>query len=252
MTHMLQKLGASTYCMIEDELSDVLECIEDAGLGMAEVLSEGLHSLAIPSNMETLLSYSLSYTVHAPIDLNLASVRDPIRRASVEVIADTMEKAAQLDAELVVVHPGHYTWKCEEEEAHKSCAHSLDELSLISEELGVKVGVENLTDWGNSLMRHPSDTWLANSLSLVLDVGHANLMGCLDGFLEEDVLQKVVHVHLHNNDGKGDLHQALGEGNIQLEEVIRKLEGDRSMVIEVGTKDALLKSVEWLKERGFF
>jgi len=61
------------------------------------------------------------------------------------------------------------------------------------------------------------------SLYLTLDLGHANLFGKnIEEFIEE-FHKRLRHVHLHDNDGRRDLHLPMGTGNINWEKVLKGL-----------------------------
>jgi|Deesub1362A_J573_1020465.scaffolds.fasta_scaffold00272_42 sugar phosphate isomerase/epimerase len=237
------RLGASTYCCILEPLEVALGKLENTGFSLVEILSDGMHDLL--NDCEPCFSFGMEYVVHAPIDLNIASVREPIRKASVEVLKGVVEVANRIDSDLLVIHPGHYGWHIEKERAYRACANSVMELSRFSEDFGVRIAVENMTDWGNSLLRSPMDGWVIGNAGLALDVGHAHLMHELENFLEDS---RVIHLHIHDNDGQRDSHDALGRGNLKLEDVFSMmLERNVRGVIEVNSLDALKESVLWLK-----
>ena len=75
--------GVSTFCLHKEPLTTALEKISSIS-DYIEVMDEGLHYL---DSAEQLLSYSTRFSIHAPCrGTNIASLLEPIRRASVEVI----------------------------------------------------------------------------------------------------------------------------------------------------------------------
>jgi hypothetical protein len=75
--------GISTFCLHQEPLTTALDRISSIS-DHIEVMDEGLHYL---ENSETLMSYSAHFSIHAPCrGTNIASLLEPIRRASVEVI----------------------------------------------------------------------------------------------------------------------------------------------------------------------
>ncbi len=90
-------------------------------------------------------------------------------------------------------------------------------------------------------------------LGLCLDVGHANT--CVSETPPSEWIAPMAkwlrHVHLHNNEGKDDLHRPLGEGIIPMEallEAVRTLAPEATFTIE---NQDCLPSLTWLAERGY-
>jgi sugar phosphate isomerase/epimerase len=54
---------------------------------------------------------------------------------------------------------------------------------------------------------------LDDEIGMVLDTGHAHLYGELENFLT-GLSDKIVHMHVHDNDGKSDRHLAVGCGSV--------------------------------------
>ena len=125
--------GVSTFCLHDQPLPSALERIA-AISDFIEVMDEGLHYLEDP---ELLQSYSAKFTIHSPCrGTNIASLLEPIRRASVEVTGQCFAIAAEVNAG-VVVHPGYFAWVEEREKAEKQCRKSIGELKCLSGEHGI-------------------------------------------------------------------------------------------------------------------
>lgn len=82
-------------------------------------------------------------------------------------------------------------------------------------------------------------------LPFCLDFGHAHLNGVLEEFLAAG---KPLHVHLHDNDGSGDAHQALGSGKIDYPRVLSLLPRNASRIVEVQALEAYDESVRFMAE----
>jgi len=99
-------LGVSTYCLHGETLDVALEQISGI-TSVVEVMDEGYHYL---ENTSVLENYSLHYTIHAPYHgINIASIFETIRRASIEVTLDCFSVAAEIGAILLftpVILPG--------------------------------------------------------------------------------------------------------------------------------------------------
>jgi len=231
--------GISTFCLHDLPLPAALERLR--GLtDSVEIMDDGNHYL---ETAEPLESHAFRYFFHSPSrGVNIASLREPIRRASVEVLSQCFAVAAEVDAP-VVVHPGYFAWKGERDAAIAQFGRSLADLKKAAADLSVTFYVENMPAWDYFFLRFPDEIPLIDSVGFALDVGHAHLNGCLPGFLG----QTLAHVHLHDNDGKTDSHDPVGKGTIDFRPVKRAVERDHaSAIIEVSTLDGVLKSREIL------
>lgn len=243
---MTTKIGISTWAYQDLPLGEALERIISLS-DNAEILCEAQHSLLDPSNLEALDSFSLKYTVHGLItDVNIASIHDTIRSASVELHRKAVEASAIAGASVYVVHPGFTSWPFCRDQALHALDKSLLDLRLMQDEFGISICVENM----------PKSDWLFYScpgldlrgLGTVLDVGHANTCGSLDAFLAE---QDISHVHLHDNAGCSDDHLPLGQGSIEFGQVLGMI-GTKgiSAVLENKSEAAVLESLNMLQVSG--
>jgi sugar phosphate isomerase/epimerase len=200
-------------------------------------MDDGLHYL---ESAEPLESYSYRYFIHAPArGVNIASLLEPIRRASVEVLTQAFAVAAEVGAG-VVIHPGYYAWVEERESAVERFRRSLSELTRAAEDLSVTFYVENMGDWEYFFLRTCDDLPLIDGIGLALDVGHANQNGCLDCFLTHPA----AHFHLHDNDGTDDTHSPVGEGTIDFSAVMKAVRrSGATPIIEVETFEGVTASI---------
>ena len=236
-------IGVSSFAYHDLTLSEALGKIESIA-PCAEIFSEGRHDLFNES--EVALSYDLKYTVHAPTsDLNLASIREPIRKASLEILENMADICVKLDGEIMVVHPGYVAFQHDKELALKAFSRSIPMLEQIYSETGVKICLENMPMWECFVFREPGLD-IGNNY-FTLDVGHANTMGNLAEFLE----MKISHFHLHDNNGEGDDHCSIGAGNIDYSTMHSILKTNSSAkIVENKCEADVIKSVESLKKMG--
>jgi sugar phosphate isomerase/epimerase len=235
-------VGISTWAYQDLGLYDALEEISML-TDRAEILCESMHSLLDPSNLESLNSFNLKYTVHGLItDINIASIYESIRVAAVDLHRQAISASSNAGASVYVVHPGFTSWPFCRDKALQSLNKSLKELKKIQDEFGILIGVENM----------PKSDWLFYlepglelcGLGTVLDVGHANTCNCLDKFLAKD---DILHLHLHDNKGCCDDHLALGQGNIGFKPVLELIKNKGiSAVLENKTKEAVSESLNVL------
>lgn len=242
LSNTVSMIGISSYAFHDLPLSEALENIEKLSKG-AEIFSEGFHDLLKDS--ETPYSYNLEYTVHAPnTDLNIGSIREPMRKAGMELIQEMVDICSQIDARVLVVHPGYFTYSCDIPDARVSLKKSLLELEKITDGTDIKICVENMpSDWNCFLFQYP-DLDLGNN-GFALDVGHANTTQTLDDFLEYNIS----HFHIHDNTGKSDEHLWVGAGNIDfkgMKDVLKKNSGMK--VLEHRSRDYVEKSLKAIKD----
>lgn len=233
--------GISTHCLHHQPLGEALECLAPL-TDTVEILDDGYHYL---ESAEILLNYDFRYFLHAPArSVNIASQLEPIRRASVEVIGQCFAIAGEVDAD-VVIHPGYCAWQEERERGIASMKKSLEELQDLARDLSITFFVENMPNWEHFLLRFPDELDIIGEIGLALDVGHAHLNGCLAEFLE----CPVAHFHLHDNNGKEDTHEAIGDGEIDFKPVVKALsKNDAAAIIEVSTFRGVQKSIEVLND----
>lgn len=93
-------------------------------------------------------------------------------------------------------------------------------------------------------------------INFCLDIGHLNVaihMGKfkmnLDKFLEK-VKSRLIHIHAHNNYGKEDEHNSLGNGNFDWKNLLDKLKNSslRKIIFENRTKKEVDESKKLIEE----
>lgn len=231
--------------------------LEELGFTGWEVVSEGrqqLNDLTLSEIRNIIETTNLVLTLHLPFsDLNLASLNHPIWKETVRQMTKCMEKASDF-IELAVVHPGHLSplgmqipeiaWKQNIEGLRAICDFAYDH--------GIKIGVENMVNMKFILGKQPEEiNGMVESLErenagLTLDIGHANTNRLVDEFLKD--IGNVIHVHLHDNNGRTDEHLELGKGNINWKEVVRKLDTyNGRFVIEARTIEEGTSSLNFIR-----
>jgi sugar phosphate isomerase/epimerase len=231
--------GVSTFCLHTVPLPEALERISTL-TDRIEVMDEGLHYL---NSAEPLLSYNHHFSIHTPCrGTNIASLLEPIRRASVEVMGQCMKIASEVDAS-VVIHPGYFAWAEERDKACRQLERSIDDLNVLSNEFSVPFFIENMGNWEYFLLKVPDELPLIGNSGFALDVGHAHQMHCLDGFLK----YPAEHYHLHDNAGDADSHMAVGDGTIDFAAVMNAVKKSGvEPIIEVEKFEDVQKSIDRL------
>jgi len=240
-------LGCSTWCLMDKGLFEALEILS-ARTDTVEILADARHDLLYES--EACASFDLTYTVHSPTtDINIASCRESIRSASIDLLEEVCRKAGEIDASCIVVHPGFSPWLEMHDKSYNALRRSLLELAGVQEEHGIPIAVENMGSWEVCHFRDTSMLPILEEigLSFCLDIGHAHINGVLEEFL---ALASPDHIHLHDNSGTFDDHGALGTGTMDFDRIIPRLPEAGSWIMEVKTLGDFDRSVRYLEGKG--
>jgi sugar phosphate isomerase/epimerase len=246
------KIGVSTLAFYPQPIEKILEYLEISNVDYCEIITEYPHHEIDEDTRET---YNVKLTVHSPLsDINLASHNQSIRESSIREIKNSMDRAVEWNAELVVVHPGSMPimGRKIEDKIFQHNLESLTECALYADECGVFMCVENMPVIEGLLFQDLNEL---NSLItdvnayMTLDVGHAHN----SGFTSEEMIQSPLlkHIHISDNDGTWDHHNALGTGGIDFESLFKGLDDvkyDGVMIIEVKNPQDVVESLKYIKK----
>lgn len=161
-------------------------------------------------------------SVHGPFrgENDLSHPEEPKRREVIRRFREFLPKVEAIGAEILVVHPGS---SCAPETAEHRlalCADSLRELCPHAERHRVGIALENMPPGypgtGARELLALVESIGAPSLGLTFDTGHAHMAGSVEKMLAE-MAPRVVHFHLHDNDGRFDQHVPIPFGTIDWE-----------------------------------
>ncbi len=215
-----------------------------------EIFSEASHSIVYNYDefADLLPSYDLHYSVHAPIcDINIASISEPVREASMKDTIETVKAANRLGIDRVTVHPGLSSMSVRGiEDRYIACAkESMKVLDGVSKEYGVTLAIENMPNMYFFLGRTAAELREiveGTDLGICFDIGHANTMCQIDDMIDT-FGDRIKNIHIHDNNGQRDEHLTIGEGNIDFDKAFSKLSFyDRNYVIESKTFESALES----------
>ena len=113
--------------------------------------------------------------------------------------------------------------------------------------------IENVLDDEPDMMRAIAEGIDDPRVGICYDVGHANIVSDRSQDEWMEVLAPCLkHLHIHNNDGKTDLHRGLDDGTLDMERI---LDGVLTMCSEDTTITAEILSDEesfhWLEKKGY-
>lgn len=221
-------IGSPTFCLYP--FNDMLEAISEH-FRLWELLSEGEDSLDLVADQVRVASGTtdMRFQVHAPLsDVNIGSVHEPMRRAAVAQVSDTISICRDLDIRMVTVHPGFIQGIAflDRSRALDKTKESVREIAACAREHSVEVVLENMPANINATCTTAQELLeVADGagLRICFDMGHANTSGQTDALLAH--VGRFGNVHLHNNEGQWDQHNVVDDGTADLEKVVRALRG---------------------------
>jgi sugar phosphate isomerase/epimerase len=130
---------------------------------------------------------------------------------------------------------------------------SVRTLLRIARREGVEVAIENTPEPYPSLMKSVDDFHrfykdLDDDIGMVLDVAHANLNSQIRDFLKQ-FPQKIVHIHVSDNDGINDLHLGIGYGNVNWNHFAKQIKtANYGNLLVIESTDHIEESIQFLRE----
>lgn len=204
------------------------------------------------ARLKNILDYKPRLSIHAPfMDLSPAAIDLKIREVTVQRYSDILDFAAILKPSVVVFHSGYEKWKYD----HKTdvwLEGSLETwrpLNRKAEDIGVKIAIENIYEDEPENLRLLAEEMASENFGLCFDAGHFNLFSKITLSEWLDKTGRFIHeLHLHDNDGTSDDHSAIGDGNIDFEAILNRVNGCNCVyTIEAHTVDNAKKSLKRLK-----
>lgn len=202
----------------------------------------------------------LKVTLHATFyDINLSTINSYLREATLQCYQKYMDLASELQAEVMVVHAGLIHKDAAANEAIQKIAQTnlVENLQILgdyAQKKNVIIGLENSPPNRNHLMvwEWKEHVKILNDVNHpqvrgVLDIAHAFLHG-LDVQRYYDTLENyLAELHVHNNDGNQDLHQAMNSGSIDYLAFFENRDVRVPVIMEIRNFSEALQSLEWIK-----
>ncbi len=262
-------IGASSFAGNIPELKNEVESIELYIPKLGVYDGKKLIKARIKKLKDTLSTYELAATVHAPyfsdapnyppeLVVDTARLDDTQKR----LMKESIMIADALGSSIVVIHPGRTN--TDRGKSFEDMISGLSDIAGFAENRNVMLGLENKegTDPSNlccfaSELIEAIERINSTNMRATFDIGHANLTCNGDPSKLRDfacVIRKyVAHVHVHDNSGImtekywGDLHGAPGTGNIDFS-VLEELDFNGVYNLEVFSVEDIRKGKEVLGE----
>ena len=251
---VLMKIGVSCSVFLDSKitLTDALNFLEKR-VKYVELLCDGNMNIMKKENIEVVDSYNLKYTLHCPLtDLNLSSFREKIRLVSLDFVKDILQIANKVDSSILVLHPVYCVFKDDYSMALESLIKTLKELNRIQEEYSTKITIENMPSYSMFMFREPDKEIFEHlgDIKITFDIGHAFLNKNIEDFLDKEVIEKIAHTHIHDNNGDLDEHLCIGKGKIPFEDYrnrLKKIKGIKMIEMQNKSIRDIDRCIEYLK-----
>ncbi len=264
---VIMKYGMPTLV----ECAGIEECAElahECGLDFIEI------NMSFPQYLPSALDIgrlkelkkekNIFYTIHADEQLNPFDFNEKVSRCYFDVMRDTIRFAKELQIPVINMHllkgvyvtlPGKVIlltdvyfndYLTRVREFIKMCEMEIGDAAL-------KICIENVDSnpFTESQQKALELFMQSESFALTLDTGHELCLGGRDTHVFERYSDKLVHMHLHDSDGKA-AHLPLGSAAIDIPQKLSILPKDNTCLIEVKTAAGLKDSVKELKKIGLF
>jgi sugar phosphate isomerase/epimerase len=176
---------------------------------------------------------SLRTFTHGPFfGLDIASLDICLSEYSTDCLNIGLEATAALGGSVMVMHTGYLPQFSRGGRRHwmRNWAERMPRIVEHAEKLGVTLALENTWDDRPEIMLHLADMLPGDNVRFCLDTGHVNAFSRLGITRWWDMMgDRVVAIHLHDNDGISDDHLAPGEGIFDFETLAGRLRGLETM-----------------------
>jgi len=228
------RVGVSSLHLLGKPFNSLLEAIRSYDINLWEIVDDDTLTLTertVGDLLDLRRSLGVEYTVHAPFtDINIAAVNENFRIMAIERLKQSLRYARMIEARCWVFHPGTrsgLSFIYPQRDIEK-CVLSVKELSRFAEKLEIPILIENMPDLIIFLLREAGDFDQFYQLvgdvgpNMVMDVGHANTTKGIEQFFQRQG-SRIVHLHVHDNNGKADTHNKIGDGTVPWKVVTSQL-----------------------------
>ena len=272
------KLGLSSLIFVRASMREAIRVTAELGYECIEVIHDLPH-FGLGHDRRELLrlkklmdGYGLEVSVHTSFwDLNPSTHYPELFKLTVKQVKRGVDACKILGGDIAVIHPGRCAtlevekvWRASE----RKYLEFLDACAPYAKRAGVKLAIENGGTPNNPYSGLGELSLLVSEfeeVGIAFDIGHAYLRKRKLGVKKPEkrmakavrnMREKLLHVHLHDNDGEEDKHLVPGKGKIDfgpILEAIRSVGYQRMLIAElwnpkkpIETAREGLKRVKWL------
>ncbi len=197
-------------------------------------------------------------TLHgAFLDICVSSTDSLIFQASDKRVRQSMDIAKKLGVKAVIFHTNcianfklpYYmnNWLYGNAKYWKKILEDYKDISIY---------IENMFDMDHDLIEQLAGEMADEErFGICLDIAHANISNESIEVWMNALLKYVKHMHINDNRGSVDSHNAMGDGNIEwnlYNEALRKEKKDISVLLEMNGTRKLKDSLKYMEENGIY
>ncbi|MBF0408994.1 MAG: sugar phosphate isomerase/epimerase [Candidatus Riflebacteria bacterium] len=198
---------------------------------------------------------------HGPFfDLSLGAYDPKVRALALERMLWTINAAKDFKASQIVLHPGYGPWVLSRkfDEWYELAIPVIKTIVKAASDNGIKIAFENIYDNNPNDLKKIVSEFSPEHVGVCFDTGHFNLFSDvpMKTWLET-LSDRIIELHVHDNDGQDDHHIAIGDGCVKYTPLINwlhKREQPLVVTIEMVLKTHVIKSVpivrEWIGTEG--
>lgn len=240
------------------QIDQYLSLVLDLGL-YPEIAIKGpeLDSIdhdVLQKTAQALAVAKLRPTLHAPFfDLNPGALDPLIRQVTFKRLSQALSVANQLNAHLMVIHPGVDKWRYPNlEQTWLSLAREFFKpLIEQAKKCDCRLAIENIYEETPETLVQLTNEIDSDWFGHCFDAGHWRLFGKrpMSKWLAA-ISPRLLHLHLHDNHGKADEHLPVGEGHIDftpLRLALDEMPTLPSMTLEAHSLEHLERSLHQVK-----
>ncbi len=246
--------GHIPWAQIEDYLKIALDLDLAPEIAIKGPELDCLDKTLLGQISQTLEQAKVRPTVHAPfLDLNPGALDPLIRQVTYQRLSRTLSVAGQLNAKLMVIHPGFDKWRYPNlDQAWLALAKEFfPPLLEQAAACGCRLAIENIYEEAPDTLVQLVDEIDSEWFGHCFDAGHWHLFGkrSMAEWLDA-ISSRLFHLHLHDNHGRADQHLPVGDGTIDFTPLklhLHKLSTLPSMTLEAHSVEHLKKSLLQVK-----
>lgn len=160
---------------------------------------------------------------------SLCSPSDKVRKDSIAYIQDSIQTAAAFGAPVVSVCPGHTLYGQSVEDGLDRLRDSLNSIAEFAASYKISIAIEPADKYETDLVSTCMDGLIMaksldhNNLGVLLDNGHAQVVGEDVPETIANLKERMFHVHIDDNHGQRDQHLVPGEGIFNFVSMLKAL-----------------------------
>jgi len=224
----LKRLAADIEFFPEEEFHPEVRMMD------AEYLL-GMTEADIEASRRLLDERSLSVFTHGPFfGLDVASLDGHLSKYSIDCIQKGLEVTAALGGSVMVIHTAYLPMFSRGGRRHwfRYWGERMPELALRAQAKGITLALENTWEDRPEVLLHLLEMLPEGAVEICLDTGHMNAFSRLSVGRWWDVLgERVIALHLHDNDGLSDDHLIPGRGTFDFGTLMRLVAGSGRTIL---------------------